>query len=167
MKQNLSPKPANQDELTLYCHMGEALCMTQVLEAALSHSITLKLNSTATKQIADESLTRHRSYTLGKAIKLSDKVNLYPSELQSKLNDFLQQRNWLAHNTMSEDWQGLLTEVAKNKLFQRIKSISNKAQLLQHEIELDMVAFCESKGRDMSKVLALMNKRYAKVTDQT
>ena len=160
MKQNFTQKPASQDEMTVYCLMGEALCMIQHLEAALGHSITLKMNSSVTKDIADQILNKNRTYTLGKAIRLAQKENLYPPSLQNDLNDFLQQRNWLVHNAMFEHRNDLYAESSKAKLFQRIKSISNDARTMQHEIEMDMVNFCTSKGRDMSKILALINGRY-------
>lgn len=59
MKHNLVPKPASQDEVALYCYMGEAVCMIQHVEAALSTAITLKLHSDATRQAADEILNKH------------------------------------------------------------------------------------------------------------
>ena len=42
MPSEYKKKSANQDEINLYCLVGEALCMVQHLEDALSHSITLK-----------------------------------------------------------------------------------------------------------------------------
>lgn len=37
MKQNMNKTPANQDEITLYCLLGEALCKTQIVEQASSN----------------------------------------------------------------------------------------------------------------------------------
>src|ERR1041384_1994067 len=100
MKQNLVLKPASQDEKDLYCFMGEALCMIQTVEGALTIALTIKLHSDATKDEADEALNIHFSYTLGRAINVAAKENLFPPELQNELNDFLQQRNWLVHKNM-------------------------------------------------------------------
>jgi hypothetical protein len=44
MEGNFIKIPANQDEITLYCFVGEATWKIQIVEQALSHSITLKLN---------------------------------------------------------------------------------------------------------------------------
>lgn len=96
------------------------------------------------------------------AIKLSANENIFVQSLQNELHDFLQQRNWLIHKAMFESKDDLLVESAKIKLFQRIKSISNTAQVLQHEIELEMLDFCKSKGQDMPKIRALINERYRK-----
>src|SRR5262245_17321093 len=98
MEANAIKIPANQDEITLYCFMGEALLKIQIVEQSLSHSITLKMNPAETRERADEFLTQHLSYTLGKAIKVAVRENLYSLSLQEQLNDFLVQRNWLVHN---------------------------------------------------------------------
>ncbi len=153
----LPKKPASPDEIALYCHLGEALCKTQILEQALSHSIALKKNSEATQQIADEHLTILRSYTLGKAIYLSGKDQLCTSSLQHELNSFLEMRNWLVHKAMFESMNDLYTELARNKLFQKIKGIASAAENLQRKIELDMMDFCEARGSDMSKIRKILN----------
>jgi hypothetical protein len=159
MEQNLTTKPANQIEYTLFTLMGEALCKTQVVEQALSHSITLKTHPSVCKEEADQVLNKNRSYTLGKAIKLAQKDNLYSTSLQKALDDFLELRNWLVHNAMAEGKDSLYIDSLRNLLFQKIKSISNEAFKIQHAIELDMINFCESRGRDMSKILAVINER--------
>ena len=156
MKGNFKKIPANQDEITLYCFVGEALWKIQIVEQALSHSITLKMNPATTKELADEFLKQHQSYTLGTAIKVAIREKLYDSSLQDELNAFLGQRNWLVHKAMSESQHGLDWENKKEELFQKIKSISDRAESIQREIEYDMISFCSSKGKDMSKILALL-----------
>lgn len=156
MEANVIKIPANQNEITLYCFVGEALWKIQVVEQALSHSITLKMNPAETKERADEFLKQHQSYTLGTAIKIAIKEKLYDSSMQDELNAFLGQRNWLVHKAMSESYHGSNWEDKKEELFQKIKSISDRAESIQRKIEYDMINFCSSKGKDMSKILALL-----------
>ena len=156
MKENFKKIPANPDEITLYCFLGEALWKIQIVEQALSHSIALKMNPAATKERADEFLKEYQSYTLGVAIKVAMKEKLYDLSLQDELNAFLEQRNWLVHKAMFESSHGLSWENGKEKLFQKIKSISDRAESIQREIEYDMISFCSSNGKDMSKVLTLL-----------
>ncbi len=156
MKENFIKIPANQDEINLYCYAGEALCKIQLVEQALSHSITLKMNPDETKERADEFLKQHQSLTLGKAIKIALKEKLYNSSLQDELNAFLGQRNWLIHKAMAESQHGLNWENKKEELFHKIKSVSNKADSIHREIEYDMLDFCSSKGKDMPKLRALL-----------
>lgn len=148
--------PANQDEITLYCFVGEALWKIQLVEQALSHSITLKLNPSAKKEHADEFLRQHQRYTLGQAIKVAINQRLYDSSLQDELNMFLDQRNWLVHKAMSETHHGSNWVNKKEELFQKIKSISDRAENIHREIEYDMISFCSSLGKDMSKILELL-----------
>ncbi len=160
MKENLVSKPASREEMAFYCVMGEALCMIQELESALSHSITLKKYHAVNKKQADNALIKqHEGHTLGKAIKLAKEENLYPPSLQKDLGDFNKRRNWLIHKAIFETRDDPYLDPRKHQLFQKIKSIADNARRLQYEIELDMVAFCASRGRDISKVLATIEMR--------
>jgi len=156
MRENVIKIPANQDEITLYCLAGEALWKIQIAEQALSHSITLKMNPSETMERADEFLKQHQSYTLGKSITIAIKEKLYSLSLQDELNSFLVQRNWLIHKAMCENQHEFNIESKKKELFNKIKSISDKAESIQREIEYDMITFCSLKGKDMSKILALL-----------
>jgi hypothetical protein len=148
--------PANVDEVTLYCFVGEALWKIQIVEQALSHSITIKMNPDATKERADESLEQYRSHTLGKAIKIVITNKLYSPSLLEELNAFLERRNWLVHKVMPESQHGLNWKDKKEDLFNKIKSISDTAESIHREIEHDMLDFCSSTGKDMPKIRELL-----------
>jgi hypothetical protein len=148
--------PANQDEITLYCFMGESLLKIQHVEQALSCSITIKLNPTETREKADEFLELKQRFTLGQAINLATKENLYSVTLQEELNNFLVQRNWLVHKAVL-DIQMDFNDNNKEELFKKIKAISDKAEYIQHEVEYDMINFCSARGTDMSKIAAQLN----------
>jgi hypothetical protein len=156
MKENIHRIPANNDELNLYCQLGEALLKTQMVEQALSYSITLKMNPAETKEEADEFLKQHQTYTLGRAIKVAVDENLYNLSLQSKLNNFLAQRNWLIHKVIVGNEPDFNAGKIKEELLDKIKSVSDEAESIQKEIQYDMIAFCSSKGKKMSKILELL-----------
>lgn len=153
--------PANTTEITLYCYLGEALIKTQMLEQALTYSITLKMNPDETKEKADEFLKTHQRYTLGKAIKIALDKNLFNSTIQEELNSFLNQRNWLIHSVLIGNEENFNAGNIKEELFFKIKSISDRAEVIKREIEYDMIEFCSSKGKDMSN-----NKEILKLQDQ-
>lgn len=159
MRENVINIQANPDEITFYCFLGEALCKIQLVEQALSHSITLKMYPEETKEEADEFLKKHQSYTLGTAIKTAREKMLYSLSIQDELTAFLKQRNWLVHNVILENQNDLLAENKKFDLFNRIKSISVKAESIQREIEYDMIKFCSSMGKDMSEILKLLKSQ--------
>lgn len=127
-----------------------------MVEQALSHSITIKMNPTETKERADEFLRQKQSYTLGHAIKLGIKEKLYDSLLQDELNTFLQQRNWLVHKFICGNEEDLNAGDIKEELLYKIKAISEKAESIQHVLEYDLIAFCSSRGKDMSETLVLL-----------
>lgn len=153
--------PANESEITLFCFLGEALLKIQMLEQALSYSITLKMNPEETKEKADEFLKKQQRYTLGTAIKTASEKKLFNTAIQEELNSFLQQRNWLVHSVIVGNEENFNAGTIKEELFQKIKSISDKAESIQHVIEYDIIEFCSSKGRDMwhiKEVLKLQDK---------
>lgn len=144
--------PANDTEITLYCFLGEALLKIQMLEQALSHSITIKMNPDKTKEKADEFLKKYQRYTLSLAIKTALEKKLFNTTIQDELDSFLVQRNWLVHNVLIGNEENFNAGNIKEELFQKIKSISNKAEDIKRVIEYDMIDFCSSKGKDMSKI---------------
>lgn len=156
MEENIIKIPANNKEITLYCCLGEALLKTQVVEQALSHSTTLKMNPYETKERADEFLKQQQGYTLGRAIKIAINEKLYNSSLQDELNAFLEHRNWLVHKVICGIEKDLNAGIIKEELLDKIQSISEKAESLHRKIEYDLIEFCSSKGRDMSETLTLL-----------
>lgn len=148
--------PANNDEITLYCFLGEALLKIQILEQTLSHSITIKMNPDETKEIADEFLKKSQKYTLGQAVNITKEKKLFNSALQEDLNSFLEKRNWMIHNVIIGNEEDFNAGNIKEDLFQKIKSISDKAEDIKREIEYDLIEFCSSKGKDMSKIKELL-----------
>ena len=154
--------PANNDEITLYSFLGEALLKIQMLEQALSYSITLKMNPEETKEKADEFLKKHQRYTLGQAVKTALENNLFNLALQDELNSFLEKRNWMVHNVIIGNEEDFNAGNIKEELFQKIKSISDKAEEIKRKIERDMIEFCSSKGKDMSKIKEQLEGQFKK-----
>ena len=152
MRENSIKIPANENEIRLYCFVGEAIWKIQVVEQALSCSITLKMNPAITKEQADKVLMQHQRRTLGTAVNFASKEKLYESSLQDELYTFLSLRNWLVHEAMAESHHDKNWENEKEKLFRKIKSISDQAESVKSKIEYD----CSSKSKDMSKILELL-----------
>lgn len=153
-------KPALQQELSLYCFVGESVCAVQHVEDALSHSIVLKKTKSRLRSEADQLLEEHRSYTLGKAIKIAEQASLYPESLQQELREFLSERNWLIHKSIAQGRDEWDLNISREKLICRIKAITTQAQKLLQLIEEDLIEFSEANGVDMSRVRAEINKHY-------
>ena len=160
MSENHRYQPASQQELALYCFVGESVCAVQHVEDALSHSIVLKKTKPRLKSEADQLLEKHRSYTLGKAIKIAKEASLYPESLQQELKEFLSERNWLIHKSIAQGRDEWDLNVSREKLICRIRAITTQAQKLLHLIEEDLIEFSEANGVDMSRVRAEITKHY-------
>jgi hypothetical protein len=153
-------KQASQQELSLYCFVGESVCAVQHVEDALSHSIVIKKIKPQLRSEADKLLKKHRSYTLGQAIKIAKKESLFPESLQQELIEFLEERNWLIHKSIAQgrdDWD---SNISREKLISRIKTITTQTQKLQQLIEEDLIVYSEDNGVDMTRVRAEINKHY-------
>jgi len=151
-------KKASQHELTLYCFIGEAVCAVQHIEDALSHSIVLKKNKPRLRAEGEKLLEKHRSYTLGRAIKIAEDACLYPEPLQEELKEFLKERNWLIHKSIAQNRDELDLNISWDKLFSRIKAIHKKGLKLLQLIEEDLILFSEENGVDMTRVRNEINK---------
>lgn len=157
MPEQYRKKSASQNEINLYCLIGEAVCMAQLLEDALSTSITLKKEvkkpRTISRKEADKFKEKHRSNTLGSAIKLTRKESILPELLQEALENFVLERNWLIHTSIQNEEEALSIST-KN----RIQSISQLAQILLESVNADLMQYSSSVGVDMSGVQAAIQR---------
>jgi hypothetical protein len=159
MSEQHRKKPASQNEINLYCLIGEAVCMVQILEDALSTSITLKKEvkkpSAIPLEVANKLREKYRSYTLGNGINLIRNENLFSESLQESLKNFVLERNWLIHKSIQNENEAL-SESNKH----RIKSICEMARILHTSVETDLIQYSSSVGVDMSEVRAAIQKHY-------
>lgn len=161
MSENYRFKQASDQEVSLYCLVGEAVCAVQHVEEALSHSIVIKKIRPELKKEADNLLEVHRSYTLGRAITIARQEGLYTESLQKELDEFLSKRNWLIHKSVAQSRREWDLNVSRDKLMARIKDISIQAHSLQLLLVEDLMQFVEENGVDMSRVKAEIDKYYS------
>lgn len=159
MNENPKHKQPSQQELTLYCFAGEALCAVQHVEEALSHSIAMKKNPWQRNE-ANALLEKHRTYTLGRAIAIAIKDKLYTEILQKSLDDFLSKRNWPIHKSIAQNRIEWDKNISQDNLLSSIKAITIEAHRLQRLIEEDLIQFAEAHGKDKSRVRDEIKKYY-------
>jgi len=148
----------SQDELTLYTLIGEAICVIQHVEDALSHSIVLKKFKPRISAEAGKLLKKHRRYTLGEAIKTADEDSLYPKKLLKELSDFSSERNWLVHRSVAHNRDEWDSGVDRESTLKKIEAITMSGKILMRVIEWDLIEFSEENGVDMSRVKSEMKK---------
>ena len=153
-------KEACEKEKTLYGFLGESLCAVQILEDALSHLIVLKKTEPHEKEEADKLLKEQQFYTFGRSIRIAKKESLLPKTLEIELTNLLVERNWLIHESITNNKRDFKSESFFIKLFERTKQITLKAHELQISIELHLIEYCEKKGINMFKIKNKMNTYY-------
>ena len=158
-------RAASGHEISLYCHVGEAVCAVQYVEDALSHSIVLKVGAPPTKSEADQQLEKHQKYTLGKAIRIAGEKAIFSELIQTRLNKFLKERNWLIHKSIAHGAKALEKNENRNRMIDRIKAITKQAHELLEMIEGDLIDFAEASGKDMSRVKNEISKYYSERTE--
>lgn len=147
-------RPASQEEVFIFTMMGQALLNIQVLEDALSRSITLKADVGHPRKVSraevDELLKKRQSLTLGQAKGVAAQKGLYADELQAALGAFLEERNWFVHKSLDD----VYIPARRNALVARLNAIALEAHRIQRAIEDDLISFSERNGLDMSAVKA-------------
>ncbi|MCB9990715.1 MAG: hypothetical protein H6867_04975 [Rhodospirillales bacterium] len=156
MKQPLNPQ---QQALTLYTVLGSAVWSIQHLEDALNTAIAIKNPKATNRAEGDKIRNSYRELPLGKAIGCADKEKIFDEVLQKKLKSFLAERNWLIHRCMHESVDEIGSILDEKQLFTRIRNIDLTAISLKEAIEIDILKFCSSKGRD--DIRETVTKEYA------
>lgn len=160
MVKKLKLEEASEKDRFLYCCLGESLFAVQLLEDALSHSIVIKKTEPNQKKEANILLEEQRSYTFGKALNIAKRESLLPKQLEKDLSEFLRERNWLIHKSISDNKKDYRTEYFYSRIFEKTKAITSKAIELRINIELDLVEYCQNKGISMAKVKNDMKTHY-------
>lgn len=150
-------KQADQEQIFLYARMGEAICQIQILEQALSHCLTVKLNPSAEESEANTFLLKQQRNTFGNVVRLAAEKSVYSDTLQKALEELLLERNWLVHHAMRDSQQGNRI-IVMEPFLQKVKSITDKAERLQQLLEWDLIYFSESKGRNVSNLIEMMTR---------
>jgi hypothetical protein len=151
----------HQEKFTiLYSLLGKAVWSIQHLEDALNPAIAIKNPKAINRVAGDKIRNSNRERPLGRAIGRAEQEKIFDEVFQKKLKSFLTERNWLIHRCMHESVDDVGMILDDNQLFQRIKNIELLATSLKEAIEIDMINFCSSNGRnDIRETVA---QEYAK-----
>ncbi len=160
MNEQFNSKSASEQEITLYCYIGESVSAIQHLEDCLNHSIVIKSERPKVREEADSLLLKYRTFTLGRAINFAEKHKLYSELLFKELRSLLSERNWLIHKSISQSRNDWDSNIVREELLLRIKTISNTSFTLMRKLEEDLITFSEVNSVDMSQVKAEIHKYY-------
>lgn len=129
------------DVTTLYKLIGESVWHLQHLENVLSSYTALKIlqrkrdkGSEVTETSAQKSLDGQQKQVLGQLIGSAKEHGTIPEHLHVRFGDFLNERNWVIHKCVINEYLSLRNDKDKNRLFLRIGKFVTEANLLTKEI---------------------------------
>jgi hypothetical protein len=160
-------RPDPSAYIELHSRIGIALWKIQAFEDALCHFITLVLKlppSRAEKEVRAV-LAKMQSKTLGNLIAelRMAKTSTAVAEFERRVNQFVDERNWLVHDSFRENGTDLFQPLKLPPLFARLNAISNEALALQTRFGESVVQWTKAQGIDQSTIDAETKKRLAAV----
>ncbi len=147
-------QPYNHTDVTiLYKLIGESVWHLQHLENVLSSYTTLSIlqrkrdkGSKVTESGAFKSLNGQQKQVLGQLIGSAKDHGVIPENMYSRFSDFLDERNWLIHKCVVNEYLTLRNENEKKLLFSRIGEFAAEAKLLTNEMHGHLEAWFKEHG---------------------
>lgn len=135
-------QPYNVTDIsTLYGLIGKSVWHLQHLELALSTYTALRILQKKRDEgikidetNAMKSLANQQKQVLGQLIGSAKEHGAIPKDLHARFRDFLDERNWIIHNCVIDEYLSLRNENDKTRLFCRIHEFAIEAHLLTGEI---------------------------------
>lgn len=122
--------------------VGEAVWHLQHVESVLSTYLTIKSTKPNKEEVAN-SLKKYRSFTLGQAIKIGKEKNIIPPLMLYELENFKEERNWLIHKSIYQNYTDFLDGKQSKIFLKKINNFTNKAISLYKSITKDLEEFVE------------------------
>jgi len=141
----------NAEELhNLFASIGESIWHIQNLEDALHTCITIKRDikqrGAMPSEQAEAILREHRKNTLGKSLRISREAQVLSIELQSRLDKFKDERDWLVHRSVHQNREDLYVDKERYTLIARIQILSREAITLQKLVAKELEEFVVAQG---------------------
>lgn len=128
--------------------IGFALWQIQELEGVSAQYFVLLTQVKNGMEIAagDALVEKAQSKTFGATIHQITKAGLLVPDLEARFNDLLTERNWLVHNSRRTNRNAIHSDIAAEKLLQRLDSMADAATSLLQEISALVERHVEKHG---------------------
>jgi len=141
----------NDEELAILFNLiGQGIWYLQYMEDALHTFITLKVDikkiGSVNEKEGEKYLSKRRSNTLGVSLKVAKENHILSKELETRLELFLGERNWLVHRSVNQNGDDLYLDFTRNKLIARIEEFVSEAQILHKVFGKEIEKFTTSQG---------------------
>ncbi len=150
-----------QDIGILYGLIGKAVWNLQHLENVVVSFTAMKILQAkrakgwkVTEGNMAKVIEKQRHQTLGLLIGTAKSHKTIPPSLASRFDVFLEERNWLIHRCVVDEYQSLRNEMEKQRLFRRIATFSEEAIALRNAIHNLFEQWFVDLGYDLGAVHA-------------
>jgi hypothetical protein len=147
----MTRRQINAEELhSLYASIGKGIWHLQNVEDVLHTYITIKrdvkVRAGMPVEQAENILQKHRKNTLGSALKISREANIFSSQIQKRLEEFKEERDWLVHRSVYQNREDLYLEDKRYALINRIDKFAEEAIQIQKLIAEELESFVVAQG---------------------
>lgn len=162
-------KPYTAEDVDkLYRLIGQSVWHLQHLENILASYIVLcklqkerKKGDKITQIDLEKAQLKERKKTLDPLIKTSKAEKIIPSNLSDVFDVFLEERNWLIHKCVINEYLSLRNEKTKKALYQRINSFIENAVQLRREIHQLFELWFSRNGYNLKDAYGLADQKLA------
>jgi hypothetical protein len=148
-----------EDVNHLFNIIGQAVWHLQHLEKVLTTFNSLKIlqkqrenGKNINETDANSILKKQQRLTLGPLIKAAKKEQTIPKKLIDRFDSFLDERNWVIHKCVINEYLSLRNKDDKNRLFGRIEKFIEDAILLRREVHNLLESWYVETGYDLNFV---------------
>lgn len=155
----------------LFHILGQAVWYLQHLEKVLTTFNAFKIlqrkkdkGIKVTKKVGDKVLEkqRGRGQTLGPLIGTAKREKTIPKNLMNRFDVFLEERNWIIHKCIINEYLSLRNMESEQRLFKRIEAFVDEAIKLRREIHNLMETWYSDSGYDLNYAYSLAEKMLEK-----
>ena len=156
----------NAEELNdFYSAIGKAVWQLQYLEHGLVTFVVMKRHKRKPTSIeqANERLENERKGTLGTLYGRAKDEKIIPEELRQRFDILIDERNWLIHQSRTNNSDDLYNDDLRTKVISRIKNIQKEAINLSRKIFEELEMFMVSEDVDLDRAYRLAEKKLNKL----
>jgi hypothetical protein len=146
--------------------LGHAVWQIQVLEETVAvHLVAVhKADAKTARRDVETMFAKASKQTLGQLFGALRDTGKGPSDLLSRLEHFVNERNWLIHRSRHENRKDLYSDVRRPQLIARIKAVADEALALLTAFQEQTEAHLTAQGMDRASMQARIQEIYREWT---
>jgi hypothetical protein len=155
--------PLTAEELAEFARLvGYAVLQSQALEETLALHLVMvhKADAKAARRDVETMFAKAEKQTLGQLFRAIQDKGKRPSDLLSRLEHFVGERNWLIHRSRRENRRNLRSDAMRSQLIARITAVANEALSLMTTFQELTEAHLIARGEDRAKMQARADEIY-------